>query len=99
MAEIIVSSSSDRDDREIDEYHDDSNSSGSSSESSSSDERYLFGTLKIPLEVFQEEMRKRVAHLGISTKFLRMSTFIFLLLVNGVVFQIPLELVYTKPTF
>ena len=61
MAEIIVSSSSDRDDRKIDEYHDNSNSSGSSSESSSSDERYSFGTLEIPLEVSQEEMRKRVA--------------------------------------
>ena len=61
MAEIIVSSSSDRDDRKIDEYHDNSNSSGSSSESSSSDERYSFGTLEIPLDVFQEEMRKRVA--------------------------------------
>ena len=31
MVEILVSSSNDRDDREIDEYHDDSNRSGSSS--------------------------------------------------------------------
>ena len=67
MAEIIVSLSSDRDNREIDEYHDDSNSSGSSSESSSSDERYSFGTLEISLEVFQEEVRKRVAS-GLSAR-------------------------------
>ena len=32
MAKIIVSSSSDRDEREIDQYHDESNISGSDSE-------------------------------------------------------------------
>lgn len=56
MAEIIVSSSSDKDDREIDEYHDERNysdSSGDSSgESTSSDELYLSGTPGIPLKVF-----------------------------------------------
>ena len=65
MAEIVVSSSSDRDDREIDECNDKRNSSegGSSSESSfessSSYEVYSFGTPGFPLEVFQEEMRKK----------------------------------------
>ena len=54
-----MSLSSDRDEREIDEYHDESNNSGSSSgESSSSGEQYLFG---VPLEVFQEELRQRMA--------------------------------------
>ena len=38
MVEIVVSSSSDRDKREIDEYHNESNSSGSSSESNFADE-------------------------------------------------------------
>ena len=67
MAEIVVSSSSNRDDREINECHDESNSSEgsssseSSSESSSLDMVYSFGTPRIPLEVFQEEMRKKVA--------------------------------------
>ena len=65
MAEIVVSLSSNRDDREIDECNDESNSSeGSSSsessfESSSSYEVYSFGTPGFPLEVFQEEMRKK----------------------------------------
>ena len=61
MAEIVVSSSSDR---EIDEYHDDNNSSGGcsgNSKSGSTDEVYLSGTPGIPLEVFQEEMRKMAA--------------------------------------
>ena len=46
MVEILVSSSNDRDDREIDEYYDESNNSkgisgsGSSSKSSSSGEVY-----------------------------------------------------------
>ena len=53
MVEIIVSSSIDRDEREINEYYDESNSSGSSSESSSSesdstDKQYSSG---VPLEV------------------------------------------------
>ena len=43
MVEIVVSLSSDRDDRAIDEYHDDNNNSGGcsgSSESGSIDEVY-----------------------------------------------------------
>ena len=60
MAEIIVSSSSDKDDREIDEYHDESNYSNSNSdsngdgggESTSLDEWYSSGTTGIPLKVF-----------------------------------------------
>ena len=66
MAEIIVSSSSDMDERDIDEYHDESNSGGSSSESSSGessslDEQYSSGVPRVPLEVFQEELRQRMA--------------------------------------
>lgn len=57
MAEIVVSSFSDRDEKEIDEYYNESNSiKGSSSESitesSSLDEIYSSGTPGIPLEVF-----------------------------------------------
>ena len=52
MVEIIVSSSIDRDEREINEYYDESNSSGSGSESSSesdsTDKQYSSG---VPLEV------------------------------------------------
>ena len=61
MFEIVVSSSSDRDEREIDKYHDESNSSDSvsnsdSSQSSSSggntiDEQYSSDVPRIPLEV------------------------------------------------
>ena len=55
-----MSSSSDRDEREIDEYHDKSNSNGSSesgsSESGSSDEYCLSGVLGVPLKVLQEEL-------------------------------------------
>ena len=63
MTVVVVSSFSDRDEREIDEYHNQSISSSSSSDSSSSgsdstDEQYPFGVLGAPLEVLQEEMRK-----------------------------------------
>jgi len=56
MAEIVVSSSSDRDEIEIDEYHNESNNGGGSSESSSSesnstDEQYSSGVPGVPLEV------------------------------------------------
>ena len=68
MAKIVVSSSSDRGDREIDKYHDESNSSDSSSSDSSissdtnsTDEQYSSGILKVPLEVLQEEMRRTAA--------------------------------------
>ena len=80
MSEIVVSSSSDRDDREIDEYHDESNSidSGSdtdSSQSSSSggnttDEQYSSRVPGIPLEVLKEELRMRAmsrSSVGLST--------------------------------
>ena len=71
MVEIEVLSSNDRDDKEIDEYYDESNnSSDNSSDSStnsenstkdkSSDEQYHSGVPRIPLEVFQEEMRQRM---------------------------------------
>ena len=62
-----MSSSSDRDEREIDKYNDKSNisegssSSKSNSESSPSDEVYFSSTPGVPLKVFQEEMRKRAA--------------------------------------
>ena len=60
MVGIVVSSSSDRDDREIDEYYDNINSNGSSStsdsescgESGSTDELLSTETPRIPLKVF-----------------------------------------------
>ena len=70
MTAIVMSSSSDRDEREIDENHDESNTSDSSSDSGSScsssegnttDKQYSFGVPRVPLEVLQEEMRTRVA--------------------------------------
>ena len=69
MSKIIVSSSSNSDEREIDEYHDKSSFSGSSDNSSnnSSDggnttnEQYLSGVPGVPLEVLQEKMRTRMA--------------------------------------
>ena len=61
MFEIVVFSSSDRDEREIDKYHDESNSSDSGSDSDSSqssssggntiDEQYSSDVPRIPLEV------------------------------------------------
>ena len=61
MSKIVLSLSSDRDEREIDEYHDESNSSDGESESDSShssssggnniDEQYLSGVPGVPLEV------------------------------------------------
>lgn len=56
MAEIVVSSSSDKDDREIDKYIDKSissegsSSSESSSKSSSLDDVYLSSVPRVPLE-------------------------------------------------
>ncbi|KAL4607506.1 hypothetical protein ACB092_09G179500 [Castanea dentata] len=82
MSEIIVSSSSNSDNREIDEYHDSTCDSGSSSSNSSrssgsnssggntTDEQYMFGVHGVPLEVLQEELRTRMAsrsHVGTST--------------------------------
>ena len=77
MFEIIMSSFSNSDNREIDEYHDssngssysNSNSSNSSSSSSSSsnsggnttDKQYTSGVLEVPLEAIQEKLRIRMA--------------------------------------
>lgn len=49
-----MSSSSGSTVREIDKYQDESNGSSSFS---SQDKHYLFGFPRVPLEVFQEEMR------------------------------------------
>ena len=82
MSEIIVSSSSNSDNREIDEYHDSTNDSGSSSNSGSrssdssssgrntTDKQYTSGVPGVPLEVLQEKLRTRAAsgsHAGTST--------------------------------
>ena len=70
MSEIIMSSSSDSDDKEIDKYHDKSNSSGScdngsnssnSSRGNTTDKQYLSRVPRFPLEVLQEVMRTRMA--------------------------------------
>ena len=68
MSEIIVSLSSNSNDREIDEYHD-SSPSGSSTDSSSNsssggnttDKQYTSEVPRVPLNIFQEEMRTRMA--------------------------------------
>ena len=81
MFKIVVSSSSNNVDKAMDKYHDttsysDSSSGSSSSSSNSSsggntiDEQYTSDVLGIPLEVFQEQLRMRVAfgsQLGTST--------------------------------
>ena len=82
MSEIVVFSSSNSDNREIDEYHDSTSDSSSSSSNSSrsngrgssrgniTDEQYTFRVPGVPLEVLQEELRTRVAsesHVGTST--------------------------------
>lgn len=59
-----MSSLSDRDEREIDEYYDQTSSSGRSNESSNSgssstDKQYSSRVPRVPLEVHQEELRKR----------------------------------------
>ena len=73
MSEVVISSSSDSDNREIDEYHSNTSDSGSSSNSgsrsnrnsssrgSTMDEQYTSGVLEVPLEVLQEVFRTRVA--------------------------------------
>ena len=75
MFEIIMSSFSNSDNREIDEYHDSSNgssySNSNSSNSSSSissnsggnttDKQYTYGVLGVPLEAIQEKLRIRMA--------------------------------------
>ena len=82
MSKIVVSSSSNSDNREIDEYHDSTSDSSSSSSNSSrsngrgssggntTDEQYTSGVLGVHLEVLQEELRTMVAsesHVGTST--------------------------------
>ena len=72
-----MSSSSNRDEKEIDEYHDKSSDSGSStesdsssSESNSTNKQYSSSVPRVPLEVLQEEMRKRATSMlsaGLST--------------------------------
>ena len=65
MSEVVVSSSSNSVDKAIDEYHDSTSYSGSSSNSSSNgntmDKVYTSGVPGVPLEVFQEHLRTRVA--------------------------------------
>ena len=69
MSEIIMSSSSNSDDREINEYHDsslsgsstDRSSNNSSSGGNTADEQYTSEVPRVPLEAFQEEMRMRMA--------------------------------------
>ena len=76
MSEVVVSSSSNSVDKAIDEYHDSTSYSGSSSSSSSNgntmDKVYTSGVPGVPLEVFQEHLRTRVAsgsQVGTSTSF------------------------------
>ena len=71
MSEVVISLSSNNDNREIDEYHNSTSDSDSSSNSSSrsnssissggntTDEQYKFGVLGVPLEVLQEQLRMR----------------------------------------
>ena len=68
MSEILVSSSSNSEDRETDEYHDSSpsgsgtnSSSKSSSRGNATDKQYMSRVPEVPLDVFQEEMRTRMA--------------------------------------
>ncbi|KAK9995437.1 hypothetical protein SO802_020123 [Lithocarpus litseifolius] len=65
MSKVVVSSSSNSVDKAIDEYHDSTSYSGSSSNNSSSgntmNEEYTSGVPGVPLEVFQEHLRTRVA--------------------------------------
>ena len=82
ISEIVVSSSSNSDNREIDEYHDSTSDSSSSSSNSSrsngrgssggntTNEQYTFRVPGVSLEVLQEELRTGVtseSHVGTST--------------------------------
>ena len=62
MSEVVIASSSDSDNREIDKYHNSTSDSGSNSSSGSrsnssssggniTDEQYTFGVRGVPLEV------------------------------------------------
>jgi len=73
MSEVVISSSSDSDNKEIDEYHNSTSDSGSSSNSGSrsnsnsssggntTDEQYTSGVPRVPLEVLQEVLSTRAA--------------------------------------
>ena len=68
MSEVVVSLSSNSVDKAIKKYHDSTSYSGSSSSSSSSsssgnttNEEYTSGVPRVPLKVFQEHLRTRVA--------------------------------------
>lgn len=68
MSKILISSSSDKNvgDREIDEYYDNSSDDSSSDSESngnscSTNELFSSRTPGIPLEIFQEKMRRRSA--------------------------------------
>ena len=64
MSKVVVSSSNNSVDKAIDEYHDSTSYSGFTSNSSggnTTDEEYTSGVLRIPLEVFQEQLRTRAA--------------------------------------
>ena len=79
MSENVVTLSSNSIDKAINEYHNttsysgsssSTSSSGSSSEGNSMDEGYTFGVPRVPLEIVQEQLRKRAAsgsHVGTST--------------------------------
>ena len=69
MSKVVLSSSSNSVDKDIDEYHDPSSFSGSSDNSSSGSngssggnttDEYTSSVLGVPLEVLQEELRTRV---------------------------------------
>ena len=69
MSEIALSSSSNSVDKAIDEYHDPTSFNGSSDSSSDSNsssggntiDEYMSGVPRVPLEVFQEELKTRAA--------------------------------------
>ena len=68
MFETLISSSGNSIDKVMDEYHDTTSYSGSNSSASNSssggntiDEEYTSGVLGAPLEVFQEQLKKKAA--------------------------------------
>ena len=68
MSETVISSSSNSIDKAIDEYHDSISYSGSSNSTSNNnsggnttDKEYMSGVLRVPLAVFQELLRTKVA--------------------------------------
>ena len=68
MSETVISSSSNSIDKAIDEYHDSISYSGSSNSTSNNNsggnttnKEYMSGVLRVPLAVFQELLRTKVA--------------------------------------